>query len=71
MPNPNVLKDMEQAVNVVLDAIQTNKQITVFGDYDVDGATSVALITRMLLALGHNKINSYTSRGHDLRFYYF
>ena len=59
MPNPNVLKDMEQAVNVVLDAIQTNKQITVFGDYDVDGATSVALITRMLLALGHNKINSY------------
>lgn len=59
LPNPNSIKDMDRAVEVVLQALRDNKQITVFGDYDVDGATSVALITRMLQALGHEKINSY------------
>ncbi len=40
MPDPNVLMDMERAVVRVVAAVEANEQIAVFGDYDVDGATS-------------------------------
>lgn len=46
LPNPFDLLDMQKAVNHAIDAIKNNKKITIFADYDVDGATSSALLKR-------------------------
>lgn len=52
LPDPFVLKDMETAVSRAAAAIQTGERIAVFGDYDVDGSTSAALLSDFLSALG-------------------
>lgn len=52
LPDPFVLKDMEQAVLRVAAALEAGERIAVFGDYDVDGSTSAALLSDFLLALG-------------------
>ena len=52
MPDPGGLMDMPAAVEILLDAIRSEKPIALFGDYDVDGATSAALLTRFLRAVG-------------------
>lgn len=44
IPNPNILKDMERTTTRLLEAIREREKIGIFGDYDVDGATSTALI---------------------------
>ena len=44
LPNPNVLKDMDKATNRTLNAIIKSEKIGIFGDYDVDGATSTAIL---------------------------
>ena len=44
IPNPNILKDMEKATDRTVEAIIRNEKIGIFGDYDVDGASSTALI---------------------------
>jgi single-stranded-DNA-specific exonuclease len=44
LPNPNNLLDMEKSSLRTLKAIESNQKIGIFGDYDVDGATSVALL---------------------------
>jgi single-stranded-DNA-specific exonuclease len=44
--DPFLLKDMDKAAERVSDAILANQKITIFGDYDVDGATSSALLRR-------------------------
>ena len=44
LPNPFILKDMEKAVKRTFDAIINNESIGIFGDYDVDGATSTAIL---------------------------
>ena len=44
LPNPFILKDMEKAVYRTILAIQKKEKIGIFGDYDVDGATSAAII---------------------------
>ena len=54
MPDPYLLKDMDKAVERVFSAIKSNEKICVFGDYDVDGATSSALIKSYLGDLGIN-----------------
>ena len=46
LPNPNSLIDMEKSSLRTLKAIKENEKIGVFGDYDVDGATSTALLGR-------------------------
>lgn len=57
MPNPNHLMDMEKAVNRLYHAIIHKEKITIFGDYDVDGATSSALIHNYLKDIGvHSEI---------------
>jgi single-stranded-DNA-specific exonuclease len=43
---------MEAAANRIADAVEAREAITVFGDYDVDGATSAALLIRLLRGLG-------------------
>lgn len=41
--DPFLMKDMEQAITRITTALQNNEQILVYGDYDVDGTTAVAL----------------------------
>ena len=44
LPNPNILVDMEKSTQRSLKAIEKKEKIGIFGDYDVDGATSTALL---------------------------
>jgi single-stranded-DNA-specific exonuclease len=48
MPDPSTLRDMDKAAARLADAIQSGQRIAVFGDYDVDGACSAALLARFL-----------------------
>ena len=52
MPDPSVMTDMDRLVDRLYAAIIANEKIALFGDYDVDGACSVALMLRYLRALG-------------------
>ncbi len=52
MPDPSTLADMDTAVARVADAVQSGAKIAVFGDYDVDGATSSAIFGLYLGCLG-------------------
>ena len=52
LPNPSVFKDMDKAAARMAAAIQSNESITIFGDYDVDGGTSSALLLRFLRVCG-------------------
>lgn len=54
MPDPYSLKSMEEAVKAFCDAIEANKRILLYGDYDVDGATSTALVLRWIRQMGHD-----------------
>lgn len=51
LPDPSVLRDMDRAVEAITEAVQKGRTIAVFGDYDVDGATSAALLARYLAAV--------------------
>ena len=48
MPDPSTLTDMDKAAARIADAIVAGEQIAIFGDYDVDGASSSALMARFL-----------------------
>ena len=52
MPDPSIFRDMDRAAARLADAVQRGEAVTVFGDYDVDGATSAALLIRLLRDLG-------------------
>ncbi len=52
MPDPSTLTDMDAAVERLVRAIVAGEQIAVFGDYDVDGAASSALLCEFLAAAG-------------------
>lgn len=54
MPDPNVLTEMDRAAARIADAVQHSEEIAIIGDYDVDGATSTALMVRVLRAAGSN-----------------
>ncbi|MEB3702112.1 Single-stranded-DNA-specific exonuclease RecJ [Candidatus Bealeia paramacronuclearis] len=51
LPNPLNLLDMEKAVSRMIIALQNQEKIIIFGDYDVDGATSSSLLLRFLKPL--------------------
>jgi single-stranded-DNA-specific exonuclease len=50
--DPFLMKDMEKAVARILTAIEKKEKILVYGDYDVDGTTSVALFYSYLISIG-------------------
>lgn len=52
MPDPSHLQDMDRAVERLVHAVCNVESIAVFGDYDVDGATSSALLARFFAAAG-------------------
>ncbi len=54
LPDPALFRDMETAAERLADAVERREAVTVYGDYDVDGATSAALLIRLLRALGHD-----------------
>jgi single-stranded-DNA-specific exonuclease len=52
MPDPNVLTAMPEAAERIADAVIRGESVAIFGDYDVDGATSTALLARFLRHCG-------------------
>lgn len=54
MPNPSCFRDMDSAAERIADAIIAREPVTIYGDYDVDGATSSALLIRLFRMLDHD-----------------
>ena len=52
LSDPLLMKDMESAVDVIRQALDEGKKITVYGDYDCDGVTSTAMLYGYLDAMG-------------------
>ena len=56
--DPWLMKDMEKAVNRIISAIEKQEKILIYGDYDVDGTTSVACLFQFLCKI-HSKLDFY------------
>ncbi|OUR80349.1 single-stranded-DNA-specific exonuclease RecJ [Alphaproteobacteria bacterium 46_93_T64] len=52
LPDPSTFKDMDKGASRIVDAINSGEKIAVFGDYDVDGATSSGLLKRFFDLIG-------------------
>lgn len=52
LPDPSIFRDMDAAAERLAQAVLTRENVTIYGDYDVDGATSAALLVRLLRDLG-------------------
>ena len=50
--DPMLLKDMDMAVETIVEAIEKRENITVYGDYDADGITATALLMNFFSSLG-------------------
>lgn len=57
--DPFLMKDMDRAVERIEKAVKNNEKIMVYGDYDVDGTTAVALVYTFLRRLGHDNLRFY------------
>jgi len=55
-PDPSTFADMDKAAEAILDAIVSGKKVAVFADYDVDGGTSSAILSRYFRAWGRELI---------------
>ena len=58
LPNPLRLKDMEKAINRTFESIKRGDVLGIFGDYDVDGATSTALLSLYFKSI-NQKVKMY------------
>ena len=54
LPSPFLFKDMDKAVDLIMKAIEQEKKVVIFGDYDVDGIMSTFILYRTLASLGGN-----------------
>ncbi|KEI00907.1 single-stranded-DNA-specific exonuclease RecJ [Clostridium botulinum] len=52
--SPFLMQDMQNGIDIILDAIDEGKKIVVYGDYDADGVTSTAILYKGLLELDAN-----------------
>lgn len=52
LPDPAIFRDMETAATRLAHSVMTGERVTIYGDYDVDGATSAALLVELLRQLG-------------------
>ncbi|MFI3258985.1 MAG: single-stranded-DNA-specific exonuclease RecJ [Rikenellaceae bacterium] len=57
--DPFLMKDMDRAVERIERAIEREESIMVYGDYDVDGTTAVALLYKFLRQIGHKNLSFY------------
>lgn len=57
--DPFLMKDMDRAVERVEQAVRNQEKIMVYGDYDVDGTTAVALVYKFLRHIGHKNLTFY------------
>ena len=57
--DPFLMKDMDKAVERVERAVRDHEKIMVYGDYDVDGCTAVALVYKFLRQIGHKNLMFY------------
>lgn len=53
LPPPTGMKDLARAAERIVTALKKNEKITIFGDYDVDGTTSCAMLSEFFSALNH------------------
>lgn len=63
--DPFLLKDMDKAVARIRQAREKRERVLIFGDYDVDGVTSTALLYTALKEMGMEAINHIPHRMHD------
>src|SRR4051812_43897982 len=56
MPDPDTLTDMRKAAGRIADAIMAAEKIAIFGDYDVDGAASAAVLAKFLRHCGNEPL---------------
>jgi single-stranded-DNA-specific exonuclease len=54
LPDPSHFRDMDAAAERIAQAVLSEETVTIYGDYDVDGATSAALFIRLLRMLGRD-----------------
>jgi single-stranded-DNA-specific exonuclease len=62
LPDPSAFRDMDKAARRVADAVERGETVAIFGDYDVDGATSSALLVLLLRRLGVQPITYIPDR---------
>ena len=63
--DPFLMKDMDKAVKRIFEAIKNDEKILIYGDYDVDGTTSVALVCKYLKRNSTNQISTYIPDRYD------
>src|SRR2546421_3440028 len=56
MPDPDTLTDIPKAAGRIADAVVAGEKIAIFGDYDVDGATSAAVLGKFLRHCGNEPL---------------
>ena len=66
LPDPFLMKDMDKAVERLHKAITQGEKILIYGDYDVDGTTAVALMYRFLEAI---RREGYEAKGAEIDYY--
>ena len=63
--DPFLMKDMDKAVKRILEAISNDEKILIYGDYDVDGTSSVALVCKFLRNNSTNQVSTYIPDRYD------
>ncbi len=56
LPDPNLIQDMDKAVDLIVSALEKEMSIVIWGDYDVDGTTATALLLRFFTLTGHKDV---------------
>ena len=62
LPDPSCFQDMDKGARRLADAVANGERIAIFGDYDVDGATSAALLVLLLRRLGADPVTYIPDR---------